>query len=252
MALDVPAGDGRDPLGRSGRVGGVRDLLASATLCRAEQGPRFWRGQAGLGRCGLAEFPRGVFVQWVCDQFVKRGPTDPAWTAEGRVSAADHRNVMRAHFATYWGGLRGELAIEWIAKMVQQSMAAGFDAISIFGEVSPFSASAELNYLALVDFGSARNPKADPEVFLQRMAAPLLGGVDHARDYIRFARLLDGRFLDDRRKIPAALTSIYGRLGTLPPDAARRVVLAGEPVGIVCAVGTVATLPVKKATSTSS
>jgi hypothetical protein len=184
--------------------------------------PGFGEGKPAWADAALAEFPRGVFVQWVCDQFVKRGPTGPAWTAEGRVSAADHRNVMRAHFATYWGGLRGELAIEWIAKMVQQSTAAGFDAISLFGEVSPFSASAELNYLALADFGSAGNPKADPDVFRQRIAAPLLGGVDHARDYFRFARLLDGRFLNDRQKIPSALTSIYGRLAALPPDAARR------------------------------
>ena len=131
---------------------------------------------------------------------------------------------MRAHLGTYWGwgGFRGELAVEWIAKMIQQSAAAGFDAVSLFGEVSPFHTGAELNYLAMADFGSASNPKADHDAFVQQIAAPLLGGVDHARDFVRFARLLDARFLEDRKQIPAALTSIHGRLASLPPEAARR------------------------------
>ncbi len=95
-------------------------------------------------------------------------------------------------------------------------------AVSLFGEVSPFHTGAELIYLALTDFGSASNSTADYDAFVQQVAAPLLGGVDHARDFIRFARLLDARFFDDRKLIPAALTSIHGRLSSLPPDAARR------------------------------
>jgi hypothetical protein len=184
--------------------------------------PDFGQGKPAWADAALAEFPRDVFVQWVCDQYVKAGPTGPVWNAEGRVSHDAHRNVMRAHFGTYWGGLRSELAVEWIAKMVQQSMAAGFDGISLFGEVSPFHTGAELNYLALADFGSKENPTADPDAFQQRIAAPLLGGADNARDFFRFARLLDGRFMDDRKQIPSALTSIYARLGALPPDVARR------------------------------
>ena len=165
----------------------------------------------------LAKFPHGVFVQWVCDRFMDDGPTGPTWTAEGRVSNADHRNIMRAHFSTYWSGIRGELAIQRIAKMIQKSVAAGFDAISLFGEVSPFQTGAELNYLAMADFGSAGNPKADVDAFVQRVAAPLLGGVDNARDFVRFARLME-----DPKQIPAALTSIYSRLASLPPESARR------------------------------
>ena len=190
------------------------------------EAPGFGGGKPAWADAALAEFPRGrgIFVQWVCDQFVRGGPTGPAWTTEGRVSSTAHHNVMRAHFGTYWdwGWFRGELAIEWIAKMVQQSMTAGFDGISLFGEVSPFYAGAELNYLALADFGSAGNPKADLDAFEQRVASPLLGGVDNVRDFVRFARLLDVRLRDDRKKIPAALTSIYGRLASLSPDAARR------------------------------
>jgi hypothetical protein len=88
--------------------------------------------------------------------------------------------------------------------------------------VSPFHTGAELNYLALADLGGPGNPKADLDAFLRRVAAPLLGGVDHAHDYVRFARLLDRRVPEDRKQIPAALTSIYGRLASLPPNAARR------------------------------
>ena len=112
--------------------------------------------------------------------------------------------------------------MEWIARMVRQSVASGIDGICLFGEVSPFRTGAEINYLALEHLGNADNPQADQDAFVERIAAPLLGGKDHARDFVRFAGLLDARFPDNRKGIPAALTSIYGRLATLPPDAARR------------------------------
>jgi hypothetical protein len=127
-------------------------------------------------------------------------------------------NIMRAHLATYWyDHLRGELAIDWIADRGQRSMAHGFEGISLFGEVSRFNTGAELNYLALMKYGSAASPQADFEVFLRGVAAPLLGGEQYAHDYLHYARLLD-----DRRQIPSALKEIYARCGTLPPDMARR------------------------------
>ena len=91
-----------------------------------------------------------------------------------------------------------------------------------FNPKSPFHTGAELNYLALEDFGSTGNPQADQDAFVERIAVPLLGGKDHSHDFVRFAGLLDARFPERRKQIPAALTSIYGRLATLPPDAARR------------------------------
>ena len=182
-----------------------------------DKAPDFGDGKPVWADAALAKFPRGVFVQWVADRFMKNGSIAPSWTTEGRVSGADHHNVMRSHLATSWFGYRGELAVDWIANLVQRSMAAGFDGISLFGEVSPFHAGAELNYLALADYGGAGNPNAGLDAFQQRVAAPLLGGADHARDFVRFARLRG-----DQAQIPAALTSIYGRLPSLPPDAARR------------------------------
>ncbi|MCX6985476.1 MAG: hypothetical protein NT118_12125 [Lentisphaerae bacterium] len=188
--------------------------------------PEFGRGKPAWADASLAKFPRNVFVQWACDLFINANPPELTWTDEGRVSNDDRRNIMRAHFGTHWysnnGDFRGKVAIEWIAKMIQKSAASGFDAISLFGEVSPFQAGAELNYLAMADLGSAVNPKADIDSFQRRVAAPLLGGVGNAQDFFRFARLLDIQSPDNRKQIPAALTSIYGRLASLPPDVARR------------------------------
>jgi len=186
--------------------------------------PDFGDGKAAWADESLDRFPRGVFVQWVADRYMRQNDPARTWTAAGRVSGEGLRHVMRAHFGTDWGwgAFRGEVALEWISKMVQQSVASGFDSISLFGEVSPFHTGAELNYLALADFGSPENPTADLASFEQRIGGPLLGGVDQAQDFIRFARLLDSRFPGDRQQIPAALTSIYSRLPTLPADAARR------------------------------
>jgi hypothetical protein len=179
--------------------------------------PGFGEGRPTWADECLAAFPEGVFVQWVCDDFVKP-ISAKKWTEAGKVSNHRRRHVMRSHHAVYWRGLRGEPAVDWIADMVQQSMAHGFEGISLFGEVSPFHAGAELNYLALENYGSAANPKADLDVFLRDVAAPLLGGEREARDFLRCARLIK----EDRARIPEALTDIYARCGRLSPDAARR------------------------------
>ena len=184
-----------------------------------KRAPGFGEGKPVWADQCLEQFPKGktIFVQWACDDYVKPKGTRQ-WTYAGKVSDAQHHNIMRAHFGTYWAGhSRGELSIDWIAEMVQRSLAHGFDAISLFGEVSPFDTGAELNYLALESYGSAANPDADLEVFLKDVAAPLLDGNKYAHDYLRYARLSD-----NRRKIPGGLKEIYARCGSLPPDVARR------------------------------
>jgi hypothetical protein len=98
---------------------------------------------------------------------------------------------MRAHFGTFWHRFRHEPAVDWIAEMARQSMAHGFEGLSLFGENSPFHTGNELNYLALADFGSAANPEASLDSFLDRVAAPLLGGADLAREYLELARLVE-------------------------------------------------------------
>lgn len=186
--------------------------------------PGFGDGKAAWADESLEKFPRDVFVQWVADRYLRQGDPDRIWTDKGRVSGKGLRHVMRAHVGTDWGwgALRGEVALEWISRMVQQSASSGFDGISLFGEVSPFHTGAELNYLALKDFGSAENPQADQDSFIERIAGPLLGGPAQAVDFVRFAGLLDARFPDRRKDIPAAIASIHGRLAAMGPEEARR------------------------------
>ena len=183
---------------------------------KRDQVPNFGEGKPAWADACLAQFPADVFTQWVCDNYIAPKPKQD-WTATGRVSKERGRHIMRAHMGTYWGRFRGELAIDWIADMVKRSVAAGFDAVSIFGEVSPFHTGAELNYLALSHFGSSANREADLGVFLRDVASPLLGGETFARDYLQFARLVD-----ERDKIPGAIQQITARLSALPLDVARR------------------------------
>lgn len=181
-----------------------------------EDHPTFGGGRTAWADECLAKIPDGVFIQWVYDR-VGQPLAQRPWTRAGDLETGRHRHILRAHFSTYWAGLRGEPAVDEIAGMVRETVAHGADGISIFGEVSPFETGAELNYLALEHFGSAANPQADPELFLRDVAGPLLGGQSHARDFLRYAKLED-----QPDKIPGALEDIYKRCGTLPPEAARR------------------------------
>jgi len=166
------------------------------------EAPGFGEGVPPWAAACIAQFPENVFAQWVCDQWV--APHNAVqWTDAGVPPAGPRRNIMRAHFSTYWHRFRHELAVDWIADMVAKSVGHDFDGISLFGESSPFHAGAELNYLALADYGSGDNPEADLDSFLTRVAGPLLGGPDLAREYLGFARLIDAR-----QEIPAALTEM--------------------------------------------
>ncbi len=181
-----------------------------------EPHPGFSDGRTAWADACLDRIPEGVFIQWVYDQLGKGKPLR-VWTQGGNLDARRHRHIMRAHFSTYWTGLRGEPAVEAIARMVQDSTAHGSDAICLFGEVSPFHTGAELNYGALENFGSAVNPNANLDVFLRDVAAPLLGGESQARDWLRLAGMRR-----EKTSIPPALEEIYKRCGSLPPAAARR------------------------------
>lgn len=171
--------------------------------------PGFGEGVPPWAAACIGQFPEEVVVQWVCDQWV--APRNArTWTDAGVPPPGPRGHMMRAHFGTFWHRYRHELAVDWIADMVAKSARHGFDAISLFGESSPFHTGAELNYLALADYGSAANPDVDVDSFLERTAGPLLGGPDLAREYLRFARLIDERqeiagALAEMRRIAAGL-----------------------------------------------
>ena len=115
------------------------------------------------------------------------------------------------------------LAIDDIATMVQESIAHGVDAISLFGEVSPFHTGAELNYLALKNFGSATNPKANVDVFIRDVAAPLLGGEELARDFLKYATLTH-----EPKRIAEVMPAIRKQCALLPAEQARRWIWLGN------------------------
>ncbi|MDO8589401.1 MAG: hypothetical protein Q7T82_20450 [Armatimonadota bacterium] len=180
----------------------------------------------------LAKFPEKVFVQWVGDSLSKP-KNSVAWTDAGKVSNAPRSNIIRAHYSTYWMGQRGEIAVDWIADLAQKSTAHGMEGLSIFGEVSPFVAGAELNYLALENLGSASNPKASLEIFFRDVADPLLGGKKRGKQFLQLARTFG-----DGPRVADALKEIYPLCAKLPPDAARRWTwLANSLSSSVCTAG---------------
>lgn len=207
-------------------VRAIREVKPDAWICcetyshpephKGDDHPEFGGGKTAWADECLAKLPDGVFIEWVYDKLSKKSARQK-WTDAGNLDNTRFRHIMRAHFSTYWGNIRGELAIEEIATMVQECIAHGADCSSLFGEVSPFQTGAELNYLALENLGSSANPKADLNIFLRDVAGPLLGGEEHARDFLKFSKLKK-----KPKQTAEALKDIYRRCGSLPPEAARR------------------------------
>ena len=181
--------------------------------------PGFADGKPPWADACIAQFPRDVFVQWVADRHTPPKGTCP-WTDAARVDGSERRHIMRAHFATYWFGQRGEVAVDWVGEMARRSVATGCSGTSLFGEVSPFHTGAELNYLALASFGSDGNPDSDVDIFLRDVGATLLGGEAAAHDFMRYAT--DARTPQRRSDIPAMLRDIYRRVGSMADAPARR------------------------------
>lgn len=168
----------------------VLETYTNPTPHEGEDAPGFGGGLPPWAPECIAKFPRSGHIQWVCDEFIPPRQKHE-WTAAGMAPAGFAGNIMRCHLATWWRGRGEEVAMDWLAIMAQRSIAKGFNGVSMFGEKSPFRAGCELNYLALADYGSERNPAADLSSFLETVAAPLLGGPEWAHEYLRLARLID-------------------------------------------------------------
>jgi hypothetical protein len=204
----------------------IREVKPDAWICcetyshpepyTGEGQPEFGGGKTAWADECLAKLPDGVFIEWVYDKLSKKYPKQ-TWTQAGNLYNKRFRHILRAHYSTYWGNIRGELAVEEIAKMVRDCIIHGADITSLFGEVSPFQTGAELNYLALENFGSAANPKAELDKFLRDVAGPLLGGEAEAHAFLQYSK-----FKKQPRRTTEALKDIYSRCGKLSPEAARR------------------------------
>ena len=158
--------------------------------------PSFGGGSPPWAAECLAGFPARAHVQWAMDKIAPPRSSAP-WTTPAPSGFAG--NIARTHVSTWWRGRGDELAVDWLAALAQQSLAQGFDGISMFGDKSPFRTGCELNYLAFADYGSAANPEADLGAFLDRVAGPLLGGAELAAEFLRLAREID-----DPQRLPGA------------------------------------------------
>lgn len=147
----------------------------------------------------IAAMPKDVFWQWKCD----RQLFDGTWKFGDRLPQAlsGFRHMMRAHSGTQWWGGRGAWAVLLVRQQCRLSYGSGICGVSLFGEVSPYAANAEFNYLALRYF--ADNPLATMREFGRDVMAPLLGGDDFAEKWIAYAPLQN-----DTAKVPKAVDDI--------------------------------------------
>ncbi|MFN8620367.1 MAG: hypothetical protein U0869_06435 [Chloroflexota bacterium] len=102
-------------------------------------------------------------------------------------------NVIRCQFACQWNGdersERYALNARVFGDMARLCAERGMHGLTVWGEPSPYHATVELSYLAFARF--SWEPELTWDRFLQEEAAPLLGGVDAAHEFVRIAEELD-------------------------------------------------------------
>ena len=111
--------------------------------------------------------------------YVKSLPTEP--------------NVLRCQFACQWNGdertERYALNAPVFRDMAKLCAKTGMTGLTVWGEASPYHATVELSYLAFARF--TWNPKLTWDDFLKNDAAPRLGGLAAAKEFIAIATELD-------------------------------------------------------------
>lgn len=167
----------------------------------------FYEDSPGADAEKLFAMPKDVYWQWKCDEKLDKDEW-PAGAELPKPMRAFH-HVMRSHAATQWWGGRDSFDVDKIRRQCYYSSLSGIDAVSMFGEVSPFHANAEFNYLALQYF--ADTPDASMSEFAEDVMAPRLGGADRASDWLAWARLEH-----EPAKIPVATA----RIARIAADAA--------------------------------
>ena len=160
---------------------------------------QFYRPDAELVFTSLKKMPTDVFWQWKCDRQLRKGD----WKETDRLPPVleRFRHMMRSHSGTQWWGGRATWAVDLIREQCRLSHASGICGVSLFGEISPYMANAEFNYLALQYF--ADHPDRTKEQFVRDVMSPLLGGDEMAAKYAAYAPLQHAP-----KGIPAALKDI--------------------------------------------
>ena len=162
----------------------------------------------------LFDMPEKTFFQWKCDRELDADSWQEG--AELPDSMKKFRHIMRAHSGTQWWGGRHTFAADRIRRQCRLSYESGLQAVSMFGESSPFHTNAEFNYLALTYF--ADHPLSDMEHYAEDIMAPRLGGMNAAECYLKYAPLTA-----EPEKIPGAveeIAKIAAKVGDL--DSIRR------------------------------
>lgn len=102
-------------------------------------------------------------------------------------------NVLRCQFACQWNGdersERYALNARVFGEMSRLCAERGMHGLTIWGEPSPYHATVELSYLAFARF--SWEPALTWDRFIAHDAAPLLGGVEAADEFVRIAEEID-------------------------------------------------------------
>jgi hypothetical protein len=102
-------------------------------------------------------------------------------------------NVLRCQFACQWNGdertERYALNARVFGEMAGLCARTGMNGLTVWGEPSPYHATVELSYLAFARF--SWDPGLTFEGFIERDAAPLLGGAEAAKEFVAIAEELD-------------------------------------------------------------
>ena len=174
---------------------------------------QFYRADAESVFSSLKRMPSDVFWQWKCDRVLRNG----TWKTGDRLPPVlgRFRHMMRAHSGTQWWGGRATWAVDLIREQCRLAHSSGICGVSLFGEISPYRANAEFNYLALQYF--ADHPDRTEEEFARDVMSPLLGGDEFAAKYAAYAPLQYAP-----KGIPAVLKEIAKITGTVADREARR------------------------------
>lgn len=112
-------------------------------------------------------------------------------------------NVLRAQFACQWNGdertERYAFNAPVFAEMSQRAGAVGMDGLTVWGEPSPFHASAELSYLAFGRFGYDTSLTWDE--FVATDIAQRVGGQAEAEQFVALMTELDANQVLDARRL---------------------------------------------------
>ncbi len=140
--------------------------------------------------------PRGGIYQHTTNR-TYWGRIQRELTRDYMASLPTQPNVLRCQFACQWNGdersERYALNARVFSDMARLCADRGMEGLTVWGEPSPYHATVELSYLAFARF--SWDPTLTWGRFIAEDAAPLLGGVEAAEEFVRIAEEIDAHQL---------------------------------------------------------